>query len=103
MDRTTSPHYQNPYEPVQKTLCLIRPEAMCFRDAITKRLLAAGFKIITSTVVKLSPEQASELYGDDVEDSRGDRHDNYPLLISSLCAGPVQVGGISVIDRNSPI
>lgn len=82
MERTTSPHFQDPREPIEKTLALIRPEAMCYREAIVKRLLAAGFKILCTTIVKLTIEQASELYGK----SDGD----YPLMIGSLCAEPVQ-------------
>lgn len=85
MERTTSPHFADPYEPVEQTLALIRPEAMCYRDAIVQRLLAAGFKILCTAVVKLTVEQASELYAADDNEAG-----NYALRMASLCVGPVQ-------------
>lgn len=86
MERTTSPHFQDPREPIEKTLALIRPEAMCYRHAIVQRLLAAGFKILCTAIVKLSIEQASELYGA----ADAEQPTNYPVMIGSLCAEPVQ-------------
>lgn len=86
MDRTTSPHYQDPNAPIQKTLALIRPEAMPFRDAITKRIWDAGFRVLCTRIVKLTHEQAVELYGGDELTHASD----YPLRIASLCCGPVQ-------------
>lgn len=85
MDRTTSPNYQHPLHPIQKTLALIRPEAMGCREAIIRRILDAGFKILDTTIVKLTPEQASELYGN-LDDDESD----FPLKVASLCKGPIQ-------------
>lgn len=84
MDRNTSPHYSDPTAPIQKTLALIRPEAMCHCEAIVKRILNAGFKIIADTTVKLTPEQATELYADQ------EAEPHFPLKVLSLCTQPVR-------------
>lgn len=84
MDRMTSPNFTDPRAPIQQTLALIRPEAMCNREAITQRICDAGFKVLDSTIVKLSPEQAANLYADQIIQPA------FPLKIVSLCSGPVQ-------------
>lgn len=80
----TSPNYTDPRAPIQQTLALIRPEAMCHREAIATRIYEAGFKILDTTIVKLTPEQAANLYADQVTQPA------FPLKIVSLCSGPVQ-------------
>lgn len=84
MERITSPNFSDPRAPSQQTLALIRPEAMCNRDAITLRIRDAGFKILDTVVVKLSPEQATNLYADQITQRA------FPMKIVSLCSGPVQ-------------
>lgn len=84
MDRMTSPNYTDPREPIQQTLALIRPEAMCNREAITMRIRDAGFKILDSIIVKLTPEQAANLYADQMIEP------SFPIKIVSLCSGPVK-------------
>lgn len=81
--RSTSPNYTDPRAPIQQTLALIRPEAMCFREAITARIREAGFQILDSTIVKLTPEQAANLFADQIVQA------GFPLKITSLCSGPV--------------
>lgn len=84
MDRMTSPNFTNPQAPIQHTLAIIRPEAICHREAITMRILDAGFKIMDTTIVKLLPEQAANLYADQITQPF------FAQKIVSLCSGPVQ-------------
>lgn len=84
MERMTSPNYSDPLEPIEKTLVIIKPDGMIFREEIMKRIVEAGFKIIQSKIVKLTPEQASELYVDQFEKP------TFPLFIVSITEGPIQ-------------
>lgn len=80
----TMPNYSDPRQRIQKTLAIIKPEAMCYRDIIIKRIFEAGFKILETKIVKLTPEQASELYQDKCH------LPNFPVLVLSMNSGPIQ-------------
>ncbi|XP_055525190.1 nucleoside diphosphate kinase homolog 5 [Wyeomyia smithii] len=68
----------------ERTLALIKPDGMKHRDAITRRIVDAGFFIVQSRVLKLTPEQASEFYLTKNNDP------NYRAMVVALSEGPVQ-------------
>lgn len=69
---------------VERTLVLIKPDGIQFRDAIVRRIKNADFVVLQARTIKLTPEQASEFYR-----SRSDET-NYSALVMSLTEGPVQ-------------
>lgn len=69
---------------VERTLVLIKPDGMQFRDAIIRRIKNAGFVVLQTRTIKLTAEQASEFYR-----NRSDEP-NFSLLVMSLTEGPVQ-------------
>ncbi|XP_053699212.1 nucleoside diphosphate kinase homolog 5 [Sabethes cyaneus] len=71
-------------EQYERTLALITPDGMQHRDTITQRIREAGFFILQSRVLRLTPEQASEFYR-----SRSSNPD-YRAMIIALTKGPVQ-------------
>lgn len=85
MERMTSPNYSDPREPIQQTLAMIKPEFMCYREEILQRITDAGFKIIESKIVKLSPEQASDLFNDQEMEL------DFAIRMMALADGPIQV------------
>lgn len=68
----------------ERTLVLIKPDGMQFREAILRRIKNAGFVILQTRAIKLTPEQASEFYRDRADES------NYSVLVMSLTEGPIQ-------------
>ncbi|XP_055615191.1 nucleoside diphosphate kinase homolog 5 [Toxorhynchites rutilus septentrionalis] len=70
-------------ENYERTLVVIEPDAMRHRDAIIRRIEDAGFTIIQSRVVQLSPEQAAEFYRRMKDDP------NYYVMSAILSEGPI--------------
>lgn len=85
MDRLTSPNYSDPNEPIEYTLALIKPDGMSQCDEIVTKILNAGFKIIQSKTLTITPEQAEQFYAHRC----GEQH--FPLLILCLSRGPARV------------
>lgn len=81
----TSPNYSDPREPLQKTFAMIKPEFMCYREEILQCLYNAGFKIVETKIVKLTPEQASDIFADQYMEP------DYALRMMGMADGPVQV------------
>lgn len=85
MERLTSPNYSDPNEPIEHTLALIKPDGMTHCDEIIKKILKAGFKIVQSKTLKITPEQAAQFYAYRC----GEQH--FPLLILCLSRGSARV------------
>ncbi|XP_058811488.1 nucleoside diphosphate kinase homolog 5-like [Topomyia yanbarensis] len=75
----------------ERTLALIKPDGMKHRDTITRRIRDAGFVIVQSRIVRLTPEQASELYRSKIG------HPNYHAMIVALTVGPIQAMCVSKV------
>lgn len=69
---------------VERTLVLIKPDGMQCRDTIVRRIKTAGFVVLQSRTIKLTPEQASEFYKSKTDDP------TYSLWVMSLTEGPIQ-------------
>ncbi|OWR46516.1 nucleoside diphosphate kinase homolog 5-like [Danaus plexippus] len=67
----------------ERTLAIIKPEAFDDADAIEDHIVDNGFMILARRKVKLTPEQAAELY-------RGHygRH-HFPHLVAHMSSGPI--------------
>lgn len=76
-------------EKFERTLVVIKPEAMKHKDVIVRRIMDAGFTILQSRIVRLTPEQASEFY------RTKKTHPSYHAWIVALTEGPIQAMCVS--------
>lgn len=67
----------------ERTLAVIKPDAMKHKDTIIRHIKDAGFVIVQSRIVRLSAEQASEFY------RSKQTHPNYHGMIVALSDGPI--------------
>ncbi|RNA21551.1 nucleoside diphosphate kinase -like protein [Brachionus plicatilis] len=70
---------------VQRTLAIIKPDAVNKAEEIEDQVLRAGFSILNKRWVHLSPEQCSEFYSD---------HSSkifFPSLVAFMSSGPIVV------------
>ncbi|XP_049834871.1 nucleoside diphosphate kinase homolog 5-like [Schistocerca gregaria] len=68
---------------LERTLALVKPEAVKHIQTIKKLILEAGFHIMQERKVHLTPEQVSELYFQHY----GNLY--FPLLVAHMSSGPV--------------
>ncbi|KAJ2950162.1 hypothetical protein O0L34_g11518 [Tuta absoluta] len=67
----------------ERTLAIIKPEAFEDAEAIEDHIIDNGFQILAKRMVRLTPEQAAELY-------RGHYgHQHFPHLVAHLSSGPI--------------
>lgn len=70
---------------VQRTLAIIKPDAVGKAEEIEDHIIRAGFSILNKRWVHLSPEQCSEFYSD---------HSSkifFPSLVAFMSSGPILV------------
>ncbi|KAL3285196.1 hypothetical protein HHI36_019313 [Cryptolaemus montrouzieri] len=80
----------------QKTLIIVKPEAMAYKDVIVSSIKREGLDIIHERLIRLSPEQVSEIYSE----NQGSAY--FPLFVQRMSSTPILalcVAGIYVIDR----
>jgi len=69
---------------VQRTLALIRPDALRkYKDDILEKIRASGFEIANAKEVSLTKEQAGEFYKEHAD------QDYYDKLVTHMSSGPV--------------
>lgn len=69
---------------VQRTLALIRPDALRkYKDDILGKIGASGFQIANAKEVSLTPEQAAEFYKEHAD------QDYFEKLVTHMSSGPV--------------
>lgn len=76
-------------EDFERTLVVIKPDAMKHKSDIVRRITDAGFTILQSRIVRLTPEQASEFY------RSKKNHPCYHAWIVALTEGPIQAMCVS--------
>ncbi|XP_039439853.1 nucleoside diphosphate kinase homolog 5-like [Culex pipiens pallens] len=76
----------------ERSLAIVKPDGMKHRDTIGRRIREAGFTIVQSRIVRLTPEQASEFYRSKQTEP------NYHALIVALTEGPIEALCVSRID-----
>ncbi|EEB16494.1 nucleoside diphosphate kinase, putative [Pediculus humanus corporis] len=69
----------------QLTLAIIKPDGMKYVKEIEKKIKDAGFDVVQSRLLQLSPEQVSDFY----YEHYGQPY--FPILVSTMCEGPVRV------------
>ncbi|XP_060524744.1 thioredoxin domain-containing protein 3 homolog isoform X2 [Cylas formicarius] len=81
---------------LQRTLAIVKPEAFQFRDVVLRAVRESSLKIVNERVVRLTPEQVSEVY----EKYYGTPA--FPHLVVSASLSPVLVlslQGIGAVDE----
>ncbi|XP_030753092.1 nucleoside diphosphate kinase homolog 5-like [Sitophilus oryzae] len=68
---------------LQRTLAIIKPEAVEFQDVVLRAVDKAGFRIVHRRNIHLTPEQVSEIY----EKYYGTPA--FPHMVISMSAGPI--------------
>ncbi|KAA3670475.1 nucleoside diphosphate kinase 5 [Paragonimus westermani] len=72
-----------PHILVERTLAIIKPDAVIVAEEIEEKILQNGFFIIQKRRVQLSPEQASEFYAEHYGKMF------FPSLVSYMSSGPI--------------
>ncbi|CAH8494329.1 unnamed protein product [Dicrocoelium dendriticum] len=83
MDHSADDAY--PHITVERTLAIIKPDAVNFAEEIEEKILQNGFFIIQKRRVRLSPEQASEFYSEHYGKMF------FSSLVSYISSGPIVV------------
>ena len=76
----------------ERTLAIIKPDGMKYRDQIINKIKESGFAILQMKIIKMSPEQASEFFHAKKSDP------NLNLKIVTLSQGPITVMCISKVN-----
>ncbi|XP_067008956.1 nucleoside diphosphate kinase homolog 5 [Anabrus simplex] len=71
------------HEELERTLALVKPEAVRYYNKILEKIIEEGFMILETRKVFLTPEQVSELYADHY----GQLY--FPLLVTHMSSGPI--------------
>ncbi|KAB0800132.1 hypothetical protein PPYR_08012 [Photinus pyralis] len=81
---------------LQRTLAIVKPEAIHYQDVILRAIEYAGIKIIHKRRIHLTPEQVSEIY------SQHYGSPSFPHMVIKMSVGPILslcLGGLDVIDK----
>ncbi|CAH0559144.1 unnamed protein product [Brassicogethes aeneus] len=81
---------------LQRTICIIKPEAMEYKDVVLRAVTEEGLHIISKRLVHLTPEQVSEIYAQQYGSYM------FPHIILSCSIGPLMVlvlAGLNAIER----
>ncbi|EEZ98594.1 nucleoside diphosphate kinase homolog 5 [Tribolium castaneum] len=78
---------------LQRTVAIIKPEAMVYKDVVLKAIADKGFSIVNQRTLHLTPEQVAEIY---------EQHygcPSFPNMVVSMSLGPCLV--LSLAGMNS--
>ncbi|KAL3285194.1 hypothetical protein HHI36_019311 [Cryptolaemus montrouzieri] len=79
----------------EKTLVILKPDALVFKDVVKRALIhIGGLEILNERIVRLSPEQVSEIYS---ERYLGSAY--FPLFVVQLSRYPIMI--LSVAGMNA--
>ncbi|GAA6068322.1 nucleoside diphosphate kinase homolog 5 [Tachysurus ichikawai] len=76
-------HQHSPCIYVERTLALIKPDALAKADEIEDVILMSGFTVLQKRKLQLSPEQCSDFYAEHYGQSF------FPSLTAFMSSGPV--------------
>ncbi|KAK9882078.1 hypothetical protein WA026_018924 [Henosepilachna vigintioctopunctata] len=86
--------YKNTY---QRTIVMVKPEAMIFKEVIKRAFLyVGGLNIINERILHLTPEQVSDIYSDEYFEKL-----DLPLFVLQMSRKPISVlsiGGLNAIE-----
>nr|CAH7740003.1 unnamed protein product [Callosobruchus chinensis] len=77
----------------QRTLAIVKPEAMKYQDVVLRAVKEAGLKILAQRVIHLTPEQVSEIY------QKHYGSPAFPNMVVSVSVSPVLV--LSLAGQNA--
>ncbi|XP_008215484.1 nucleoside diphosphate kinase homolog 5-like [Nasonia vitripennis] len=77
---------------LERTLAIVKPEALIFREEIENAIIDAGFQICQTRWLKLTPEQVSDFYLDKFKD------ECFARLVAYMSSGPILVHSIGKIN-----
>ncbi|CAG9823554.1 unnamed protein product [Phaedon cochleariae] len=69
----------------QRTLAIVKPEAVRFKDVVLRAVWEAGLKILDQRLIHLSPEQVSEIY------AKHYGSPSFPHMVVTMNVSPVLV------------
>ncbi|KAJ8939158.1 hypothetical protein NQ314_011208 [Rhamnusium bicolor] len=81
---------------LQRTLAIIKPEAMKYKDVVLRAINEAGFKILNQRVIHLSPEQVSEIYVQHYGSAA------FPHMVVTMSISPLMVlslAGLNAVEK----
>ncbi|XP_074042872.1 nucleoside diphosphate kinase homolog 5 [Leptinotarsa decemlineata] len=82
------------HEPeLQRTLAIIKPDGLQYKDVVLRAINEAGLKILNQRLLHLSPEQVSDIY------SKHYGSPSFPHLVVSLSISPLLV--LSLAGKNA--
>ncbi|KAJ9592754.1 hypothetical protein L9F63_015592 [Diploptera punctata] len=74
-----------PKPALERTLAIIKPEALSYADKVEELIKDEGFDIIQKRVVELTGEQVSQFYSENYGSPK------FPLLVAQMSSGPIIV------------
>ncbi|KAL1505901.1 hypothetical protein ABEB36_005354 [Hypothenemus hampei] len=77
---------------LQRTVAIIKPDAMCYKDVVLRAINKAGLKIVNQRLIHLTPEQVSEIY----EKYYGTPA--FPHMVVTVSISPVLVLSLQAIN-----
>ncbi|XP_044755198.1 uncharacterized protein LOC123314139 [Coccinella septempunctata] len=80
----------------QKTLIIVKPEAMNYKDVILRAIKKEGLDVIGERLIRLSPEQVAEVYSENYGSAY------FPMFVQKMSATPIlvlSVAGNYAVDR----
>ncbi|XP_045464522.1 uncharacterized protein LOC123673844 [Harmonia axyridis] len=80
----------------QKTIIIVKPEAMNFKDVIIRAIKQEGLDIIDERLVRLTPEQVAEVYSENYGSAY------FPMFVQKMSSTPILilcVAGNYAVDR----
>ncbi|KAF7282957.1 hypothetical protein GWI33_001640 [Rhynchophorus ferrugineus] len=77
---------------LQRTIAIIKPEAMEFKDVVLRAIDKGGLKIINKRTLHLTPEQVSEIY----EKYYGTPA--FPYMVISMSSSPILILSLQAIN-----
>ncbi|XP_018567234.1 nucleoside diphosphate kinase homolog 5-like [Anoplophora glabripennis] len=81
---------------LQRTLAIIKPEAIKYKDVVLRAINESGLKIINKRIIHLSPEQVSEIYAQHYGSPA------FPHIVVSMSVSPLLVlslAGINAVEK----
>ncbi|KAI8923123.1 nucleoside diphosphate kinase [Entophlyctis helioformis] len=77
---------------MESTLVLIKPDAVPRKNDIEDRFKQAGYKVLQTRTVRLTEEQATDFYQEDLDDP------NFSRLVAYMTSGPTVVMNVQKLS-----
>ncbi|KAJ8911579.1 hypothetical protein NQ315_016116 [Exocentrus adspersus] len=81
---------------LQRTLAIVKPEAMKYKDVVLRAITESGLKVVNKRILHLSPEQVSEIYAQHYGSPA------FPQMVVSMSVSPLMVlslAGVNAVEK----